>query len=252
MLWLARLRPVGRLRCSGMHETVDQGATSGSADAIRVIVVDDHDLFRKGLCRLLDDEGMRVLTDECNGEDAVRRSAELQPQVVVMDVSMPGISGIEATRQILAASPSTAVLMLTVCDADDAVLGAVLAGACGYLLKDAKLQEIVRGIRAAAAGQSPIAARVAGSLLVQLRRQRARTAHAEITPLSPREHDVLTLLVAGHDNSEIGRRLHLSAGTVKHHVSSTLGKLGVENRIQAAVLAVRLGLVDDEPGGESA
>jgi len=216
---------------------------------LRVIVVDDHDLFRSGLRRLLDEhEELDVVADARRGDEAVAWAAELRPDVVVMDINMPGMSGVEATRGVLAASPASAVLMLTVTSDESAVLDAVLAGASGYLLKDATLPEIVRGIRAAAAGQSLIAPSVAGDLLARLRRH--GTPDAPPPPaapeLSPRELDVLRLVVAGCDNAEIGRRLHLSASTIKHHVSSTLEKLGVENRIQAAVLAVRLDLIDDQ------
>ena len=215
-------------------------------DPLRVIVVDDHDLFRSGLRRLLSEEAeLDVVADARRGDEAVQKATELKPDVVVMDINMPGMSGVEATRGVLAASPDTAVLMLTVTSDENAVLDAILAGASGYLLKDATLPEIVSGIRAAAAGQSMIAPSVAGDLLTRLRRHGAPDAPPPAAPeLSPRELDVLRLVVEGCDNSEIGRRLHLSASTVKHHVSNTLEKLGVENRIQAAVLAVRLGLVE--------
>ena len=212
------------------------------------MVVDDHDLFRTGLCRLLDEQdGLELVGDARRGDEAVRRAADLRPDVVVMDVNMPGMSGVEATRGVRDASPASAVLMLTVTADEDAVLEAVLAGASGYLLKDASLPEIVRGIRAAAAGQSLIAPAVAGSLLVRLRHHGAPDRPPPQDPgLTPREIDVLALVVAGCENGEFGKRLHLSASTVKHHVSSILEKLGVDNRIQAAVLGVRLGLVEDE------
>jgi DNA-binding NarL/FixJ family response regulator len=226
-------------------------ATNAPAADLRVMVVDDHDLFRSGLRRLLDGEaGLQVVGEARRGEEAVRRATELCPKVVVMDVNMPGMSGIEATRAILAAAPDTAVLMLTVSDADHEVLDAVLAGASGYLLKDAKLPDIVAAIRAAAAGQSLIAPSVTGSLLARLRRHGPSEEERPVRPdLSGRELDVLALLVDGADNNEIAKRLHLSPSTVKHHVSSILEKLGVENRIQAAVLAVRSGLVDEHRAG---
>ncbi len=212
------------------------------------MLVDDHDLFRSGLRRLIDNqEGLEVAGDARRGDEAIRRATELRPDVIVMDINMPGMSGIEATREILGTVPNTAVLMLTISDADDAVLDAVLAGACGYILKDARLPEIASAIRAAAAGQSLIAPSVAGSLLTKLRQhgppeQRGREGDFG---LSQRELDVLRLLTQGSDNIDIGRRLHLSPSTIKHHVSSILEKLGVDNRIQAAVLAVRHGLVED-------
>jgi DNA-binding NarL/FixJ family response regulator len=219
-------------------------------EAVRVLVVDDHDLFRTGLCRLIGQEdGLTVVAEARSGDDAVSRAAELLPDVVVMDVSMPGISGVEATRRLLAVSPHSTVLMLTVTHDEEQVHDAVLAGASGYLLKSARLSEIVRGVRAAAAGHSLIAPSVAGSLLARLRRHAPQQKPASEPPaLTPRELDVLRLLVDGCETIEIGRRLHVSPSTVKHHVSSTLDKLGVENRVQAAVKAVREGLVGDEPG----
>lgn len=236
------------MRDDGSSTTDPGPETPDLVQSISVVVVDDHDLFRSGLRRLLEGEaGLEVVADARRGDEAVTRAAELRPAVVVMDVNMPGMSGIEATRGILAASPETAVLMLTISDADDEVLDAVLAGASGYLLKDAALAEITSAIRAAAAGQSMIAPRVAGSLLARLRRHGPRE---EPTPLaaalSERELQVLELLVSGCDNIEIGKQLFLSPSTIKHHVANILEKLGVENRIQAAVLAVRRGLVEED------
>jgi NarL family two-component system response regulator LiaR len=216
--------------------------------AVRVLVVDDHDLFRTGLARLFGQaDGLTVVAEARTGDDAVRRAAKLLPDVVVMDIDMPGISGVEATRRLLEVSPHSAVLMLTAMDDEEKVLDAVLAGASGYLLKGAKMSEILRGVRAAATGQSLIEPRVAGGLLARLRRHGSRDEPTQRPPpLTPRELDVLRLLVAGCETIEIGRRLHLSPSTVKHHVSSTFEKLGVENRVQAAVMAVRKGLVNDE------
>ena len=217
---------------------------------LRVLVVDDHDLFRSGLRRLLEEEdGLEIVGEANRGAEAVRLAAELRPHVVVMDVNMPGMTGVEATRLLLQRTPDVAVLMLTVANEDSAVLDAILAGASGYLLKDATLPDIVRGIRAAAAGHSLIAPSVAGNLLAQLRRRGPPDAAPRAaSELSARELDVLRLVVAGCENSEIARQLHLSPSTIKHHVSSTLEKLGVDNRIQAAVMAVRLGIVDERSG----
>jgi DNA-binding NarL/FixJ family response regulator len=219
-------------------------------ETVRVLVVDDHDLFRTGLRRLIGQEhGLTVVAEARTGDDAVLRAAELLPDVVVMDVNMPGIDGVEATRRLLDVSPHSTVLMLTATHDEAKVLDAILAGASGYLLKSTKLSEIVRGVRAAAAGQSLIAPSVAGSLLARLRRHAPQEQPERTHPaLTPRELEVLRLLVAGCETIEIGRRLHVSPSTVKHHVSSTLDKLGVENRVQAAVMAVREGLVSDEPG----
>ena len=221
-------------------------------ESLRLMVVDDHELFRSGLRRLLENEaGMTVVADARRGAEAVQRARELRPDVVVLDVNMPDMNGIDATRGILQASPATAVIMLTISDAGDDVLNAVLAGASGYLLKDAPLPEIISAIRAAGAGESMIAPRVAGGLLDRLRDHGPDTPAASVAPeLSEREVEVLTLLVAGYDNVGIGSHVHLSASTIKHHVSSILDKLGVDNRIQAAVLAVRRGLVDERASDE--
>jgi DNA-binding NarL/FixJ family response regulator len=225
----------------------DDGPIPALVTPLRVVVVDDHDLFRSGLRRLLDeDDGLEVVGEARSGDQAVARIAELCPDVVVMDVNMPGMSGPEATRAVREVSPASAVLMLTVNTDDDAVLDALLAGAVGYMLKDAALPEIIRGIRAAAAGQSLIAPIVASGLLERLRRYGPpEVPSPPPSQLSSRELEVLRLIVDGHDNGEIGRRLHISSSTVKHHASSILEKLAVENRIQAAVLAVRTGLVGD-------
>lgn len=234
--------------------TADYTVKSGdAAGPLRVMVVDDHDLFRSGLRRLLDAEpGLQVVADESRGDDAVKRAAELRPDVVVMDVKMPGMSGVDATRALLEASPDSAVLMLTISESDDDVLNSVLAGALGYLVKDATLPQIVSAIHATSAGESVIAPRVAGALLARLRRHGAAEREAPVAAqLSERELDVLRLLVAGSDTGEISQQLQLSPSTVRHHISSMLEKLGAENRIQAAVLAVRLGLVDEHPRGDA-
>ena len=223
-----------------------RGDDNPEAD-LRVMIVDQHDLFRRGLRRLLDEQdGVEVVADARSAEEAVRWVAKLRPDVIVMDVNMPGISGIEAIPDLLVASPQSAILMLTVSADEDSVVDAVLAGASGYLLKDASLAVIVQGVRAAAAGEALISPAVAGSLLARVRQCGSSEAPPGVDPdLSPRELEVLRLIAAGCENSEIGKHLHLSASTVKRHVSNTLEKLGVDNRIQAAVLAVRLGLVTD-------
>ncbi len=234
----------------------DDGATAdgtaepaGAAEPLRVMVVDDHELFRSGLRRLLEGEpGLDVVADARRGDEAVERAGELRPDVVVMDINMPGMSGIDATRALLEVSPDSAVLMLTISDSEDDVLNSVLAGASGYLLKDSTLPQIISAIRATSAGESIISPRVAGTLLARLRRHGLRQHERPIAAeLTQRELEVLKLLVAGSDNADIGKQLRLSASTVKHHVANMLDKLGVDNRVQAAVLAVQLGLVDEDP-----
>ena len=211
---------------------------------LRVLLVDDHDLFRTGLRELLEDEGFAV-ADVASGEAGVDRCRGFRPDVVVMDMNMPGISGTEATRRVLEAQPDASVLMLTVAADDERVLEAIRAGAVGYLLKEARLAEIVVGIKAAAEGRWPIAPRVAGALVASVRAQvGGPSARTEADQLTERERAVLALVAEGHDNAEIARRLYISPSTVKNHISSVLAKLGVENRVQAAAYAVRHGLVD--------
>jgi DNA-binding NarL/FixJ family response regulator len=212
---------------------------------MRLLVVDDHQLFRTGLRTLLQDAGFKV-ADAASGDEAIRVCRSLSPEVVVMDMNMPGMSGIEATRRIVTEHPRVAVLMLTVAADDESVLDAVRAGACGYLLKDARLPEIVAGVRAAAAGESVFASRIAGALVDTVRRAAPPGAAAQVPGhLTERERDVLTLLAEGHDNGEIAGRLYVSPSTVKNHVSSVLDKLGLDNRVQAAAYAIRSGIADD-------
>lgn len=214
-------------------------------DEVRVLLVDDHDLFRTGLKTLLEEQGLDVVGEAANGQSALRLVGELAPDVVVMDLKMPGISGVETTHQIGSIAPRTRVLMLTI-SADDAdVIDAVMAGACGYLLKDASIQQLIAGIRAAASGESLISPQIASKLLQRLRAQGVRDSAAETirAELSDRELDVLKLIANGKDNAQIARELFISPKTVKNHISNILMKLQIENRIQAAVYAVRSGIV---------
>ena len=214
------------------------------AERVKVLIVDDHDLFRTGLRALLEEEGFEV-TDSAGGAAGVRRACGFAPDVVVMDMHMPEMSGVEAIPLMLDAAPDASILMLTIATEETEVLDAVRAGASGYLLKDAELSEIAAGIRAAAAGHSTIAARVAGHLLLSVR---TNDAAAPSCPspggpeLSLREREVLTLVTDGCDNAEIAGRLYVSVSTVKNHVSRLFEKLGVDNRVQAATFAVREGL----------
>jgi DNA-binding NarL/FixJ family response regulator len=208
----------------------------------RLLVVDDHDLFRTGLRTLLEEEGFEVV-DAADGSAAVTLGRSFEPDVVVMDMHMPEMSGIDATRVMLRERPQTVVLMLTVAGDDDQILQAVRAGASGYLLKDATLEEIVAGVRAAAAGDAAIAPRVAGALVASVRGSAGAPEPPPPPELSAREREVLELMATGLDNGEIGRRLELSPSTVKQHVSRLLEKFGVENRVQAVAYAIRCGLV---------
>jgi DNA-binding NarL/FixJ family response regulator len=224
-------------------ETVDR--TEVGHDPIRVVIVDDHDLFRTGLRNLLEEQGVDILGEAATGVEAVRSVRELAPDVVVMDLNMPGMTGVEATRQISSIAPLTRVLVLTISDQDSDVLDAILAGACGYMLKDSSIQELMAGIRAAAIGESLISPHIASKVLQRVRStssvpEIAETIRAE---LSEREIEVLKLIANGKDNAQIAGELHISPKTVKNHISNILMKLQIDNRIQAAVYAVKSGIV---------
>jgi DNA-binding NarL/FixJ family response regulator len=214
-------------------------------DGLRVLLVDDHDLFRSGLRNLLEEEGVQIIGEAAAGQEALEIVRELAPDVVVMDLNMPGMGGVEATRHISSVAPLTRVLMLTISDQDNDVIDAILAGACGYLLKDSTIQELMAGIRAAAQGESLISPTIAAKVLQRIR---ASTTQPEIantirSELSDREIEVLKLIANGKDNAMIAAELHISPKTVKNHISNILMKLQIDNRIQAAVYAVRSGIV---------
>ena len=211
-------------------------------DRVRAIVIDDHELFRGGLIQLLQENGIDVVGEAAMAATGIELTQELQPDVVLMDLNMPAMSGIEATQRISSAAPLTRVLVLTVVADEEMVMEALLAGACGYLVKDAPVSEIVRGVRAAARSESLISPKVASQLVARLRRP--ATLEPDIgSTLTAREQEILELIARGMDNVEIAQTLFLSQHTVKNYVSSILVKLQVENRIQAAVRAVRRGMV---------
>jgi DNA-binding NarL/FixJ family response regulator len=218
---------------------------TSNSEELRVVLVDDHDLFRAGLRDLLEAQGLTVVGEAATGEDGVRLAGTVAPDVVVMDLSMPGISGVEATRQILEQAPLARVVALTISAEDGDVMDAMMAGACGYLLKDASVEELVTGVRAAAAGESSISPRIATKVLARLRHDAGEREEATKmnTGLSDREIEVLRLLAEGKGNSEIAQELFISPKTVKNHIASILMKLQIDNRIQAAVYAVRSGIV---------
>jgi DNA-binding NarL/FixJ family response regulator len=207
--------------------------------------VDDHDLFRTGLRNLLEEQGVHVVGEADTGTEALKQVREVAPDVVVMDLNMPGISGVEATRQISMVAPLTRVLVLTISDQDADVMDAIYAGACGYLLKDSSIQELMQGIGAAAVGESLVSPTIASKVLQRVRASSASQRDAETiqSELSDREIQVLKLIANGKDNAEIAGDLHISPKTVKNHISNILMKLQIDNRIQAAVYAVRSGIV---------
>ena len=212
-------------------------------ERLRVLLVDDSELFRTGLQALLRSEAFEVASAG-SGEEALRQVGAFHPDVVVMDIGMPGMSSSEATRRILAAAPETFVMMLTGTEGAD-VLDAVRAGASGYVLKGADLSDIVKAIRATAAGHAPFAPQVAGALLAMVRQSPVAEERGLRVALSARERQVLVLLADGCNNAEIAHRLYVSPSTVKNQISALLLKLHVDNRTKAACVAIRAGLVDD-------
>jgi DNA-binding NarL/FixJ family response regulator len=208
-----------------------------------VMIVDDQELFRHGIRQLLEERGIPVIGEASRAVDAIREACELQPDVVLMDLNMPGMSGVEATQRLNAEAPFVRVLVLTVAADERHVMDALLAGACGYILKETPISQIVDAIRAAARGESTISPRVASGLIRRLREPQDIEPDLVGAELTDREHEVLELLARGMANPEIASALYLSEHTVKNYVSSILTKLQVENRIQAAVRAVRAGMV---------
>jgi DNA-binding NarL/FixJ family response regulator len=204
---------------------------------IRVLIADDHGVIRDGLGRLISAlPDMELVGTAGDGAEAVDRVRDLEPDVVLMDLDMPKVDGIEATRRVLADRPGTAVLVLTSFSDRPRILGALEAGACGYLLKDVASDEVAEGIRAAARGESPLDPRAARTILT------ARAEPDPLSSLSAREREVLGLLLDGLPNKLIARRLEISEKTVKSHLTRIFREIGVSDRTQAALWAERQGL----------
>ena len=213
------------------------------SETIAVLLVDDHAVVREGLRTFLElQDGIDVVGEAADGEAAVREAERVRPDVILMDLVMPRLDGVGAMRELRRRAPDSRVIVLTSFADDERLLGAIRAGAAGYLLKNAEPQEVVRAVRAASAGQTlldpAVAARVVESIA-----DRDQVAGAE--SLTPREREVLRLIARGRSNKLIARELGIAEKTVKTHVGHVLAKLGVTDRTQAAVIAVRTGLVDD-------
>ena len=204
--------------------------------SIRILVADDHPIVRSGIVALISlDPGIEVIGEAADGEELVHLAAELSPDIVLTDLRMPRMEGAEATARILAANPSTRVIVLTTYENDDSILAAIEAGASGYLLKAAPQEEILAGIRSVARGEVALAPRIAAILVGRVR--------APAPTLTRRETEVLALVARGLSNPEIAGHLHLGEATVKTHLLHTFEKLRVNDRTRAVLLAMELGLL---------
>jgi DNA-binding NarL/FixJ family response regulator len=222
----------------------------------QIIIVDDHDLAREGLRDMLSDEpGIEVVGEAANGREALVLCSRVRPDLVMMDVRMPEMDGLEATREIKKKHPRISVLILTMHENPDYLLEAIKAGAAGYVLKDAPQHEIATAIRQVLAGESPLDTELAARLLRRLAAEegerldssrdiRGRREGPYIEPLTPREQEVLGLLKLGHTNRQVARELVISPGTAKNHVEHIIQKLGVSDRTQAVVKALQLGILE--------
>jgi two-component system nitrate/nitrite response regulator NarL len=213
---------------------------------MRVLLIDDHSLVRKGIEELLASRGVDVVASVSSGREGIERAAQLPCDLILLDIKMPGLSGIETLKELRAAGNRTPVVMLTM-SREEADLGAALrAGAQGYLLKDIEPEDLVPALEAVLAGDSVVAQEMVGTMAQILRRDDgagdATRAPAPFAELTPREREILECLGGGYSNKMIGRALDISEGTVKLHVKAILRKLGIRSRVEAAVLAAEQGL----------
>ena len=221
-------------------------ALAGTDAEIRVLVVDDQELVRAGFCVILEvAEGITVVGEAANGAEAVEATATLAPDVVLMDIRMPGMDGLQATRAITAAGAQSKVVILTTFDVDEYVYEALRAGASGFLLKDAPRQDLIAAVRAVAAGDALLAPSVTRRLIEQFARRPPEVAPspARLASLTPREKDILMLMARGQNNAEIASSLFVGEATVKTHIGHVLSKLDLRDRVQAVILAYETGMV---------
>jgi DNA-binding NarL/FixJ family response regulator len=226
-------------------------------DKIRVLLVDDHVLFRKGLVSLMAlRPELEVVGEADDGNEALAKTRELKPDLVLMDINMPGCNGLEATRLIKAEMPDARIVMLTVSEHEEDLYEAIKSGAQGYLLKNLRPESLFEMMQDAIRGEAPISPGIAAKILEELgrRRDRERDREApqdESSLLTQREREILCLVVDGASNKEIAQRLHITEGTVKNHLHHILEKLHLENRVQITAFALRKGLVSSKPSEPS-
>jgi len=219
------------------------------SQAIRVLIVDDHTIVRKGIRALLAEiEGIEVVGEADNGQEAVTQAQTLHPDVILMDLAMPKMDGIEATRQIKTSQPESRILVMTSFAADDKVFPAIKAGALGYLLKESAPEDLVQAIHQIHRGESSLHPTIARKVLQEITHPSDRPPTPD--PLTEREAEVLRLVAQGLSNQDIARKLNISDPTVRTHVSNILSKLHLATRIQAALYALREGLVPLDASGE--
>jgi DNA-binding NarL/FixJ family response regulator len=212
---------------------------------IHVLICDDQEVVQEGLRVILSSaSGIEVVGVAQDGAEALELIPQCRPDIVLMDLKMPGINGIQATRQIRNQYPQIRVLVLTTYDADEWVFDAIRSGATGYLLKDTPAEALIAAVRGTIEGKTHVDPAVAGKLFAQISQSSVSPDSSIAAELSDRERKVLRLLARGLSNAEIARQLHLSEGTVRNYVSAVLAKLGVSDRAQAAIMALRYGLVD--------
>jgi DNA-binding NarL/FixJ family response regulator len=213
---------------------------------VRILIADDHALFRDGLRALfLSICDTEVVGEAATGEDAIVRAAELEPDIVLMDIQMPGLNGIEATRRIAQANPRAGVIVVTMFEDDESVFAAMRAGARGYVLKGAGQEEILKVIRAVANGEAYFGPRIAERLMRFFTASRPATTSEPFPELTSREREILDLIARGHNNQTIADRLYLSPKTVRNHISSIFAKIDAADRAQAIVRARDAGLGDE-------
>ena len=219
--------------------------------SIRVLVADDQSLVRAGFRMLLGgEEDIEVVAEAANGLEAVDKAARFGPTVVLMDIRMPELDGLEATRRILAANPETRVLVLTTFDLDEYVYEALRSGASGFVLKDDPPEQLLSAIRVVAGGEALLSPSVTQRVIKQFTKVRQKAAPKELEQLTERELEVFRLIARGLSNAEIGQELYISETTVKTHITHILQKLGLRDRVQAVVLAHESGVLDEGPTAE--